>query len=674
MGEVYEAEQERPLRRRVAVKVIKPGMDSKEVLARFESERQALALMDHPNIAQVYDAGATTEGRPYFAMEYVAGVPVNVYCDEQRLSVNDRLQLFIQVCHGVQHAHQKGVIHRDLKPSNVLVTVQDDHPTPKIIDFGVAKAISQRLTERTVFTALGQWIGTPEYMSPEQAGMTGLDIDTRTDVYSLGVLLYELLVGALPFESRELREAGFDEMRRMIREEDPTRPSTKLGDSDDASGLAARNRRTDLPVLRKLLRGDLDWITMKALEKDRTRRYGSPAELAADLERHLRHEPVLAGPPSTLYRAGKFVRRHRMGVVAGSLVFLALLAGITGTSIGLLRARQEAQSAQQVAEFLADMLQDLNPEVMRGQAATPQEILDRAVARIETELAEQPLVQARLFMTVGASYEGFGLYETARRMFEKSAALRREQLGEDDLDYALSISFLGDLLRDLGDYETARQLHEEALAIRTAKLGPDHKTVGWSLRSLGNVHWHLADYEEARSLLERSLRTLEAVYGPDHYDISSTLHSQALLEMNTGNFAASRELFERCLGIREAALGPSHPEVAVILRDYALLLAQSGDLEGAESLATRALEIFEQTLGPSHVAVAQTLGIRGAVFQNRGQLDAARRDLERGLAIARLTVPEKRSRAGAAAARRGPGAGLGRAGVPYRTRFQRPAQ
>jgi WD40 repeat protein/serine/threonine protein kinase len=324
MGEVYEAEQEQPVRRRVALKVIKPGMDSKQVIARFESERQALALMSHPSIAQVYDAGTTKEGRPYFAMEHVKGEPITDYCDKHRLTTPQRLELFIQICDGVQHAHQKGIIHRDLKPSNVLVTIHGEKPSSKIIDFGVAKATGQRLTEKTMYTAMGMLVGTPEYMSPEQAEMTALDIDTRTDIYSLGVLLYELLVGALPFERRRLREAGYSEMQRIIREEEPSRPSTRVRTLETA-GEVAQQRHTDLRSLQKQLRGDLDWIVMKALEKDRTRRYASASEFAADVGRYLGNEPVAARPPSTAYLVRKFVTKHRGPVVAVTTVVVSIV-------------------------------------------------------------------------------------------------------------------------------------------------------------------------------------------------------------------------------------------------------------------------------------------------------------------------------------------------------------
>jgi serine/threonine protein kinase len=344
------ADQTKPISRRVALKIIKLGMDTKEVIARFEAERQALAMMEHPNIAKVLDAGATDTGRPYFVMELVKGIPITEYCDNNNLDTQQRLGLFISACKAIQHAHQKGIIHRDIKPSNVMITLHDGRPVPKVIDFGIAKATGQRLTEKTLFTRFAQIVGTPEYMSPEQAEFSGLDIDTRSDIYSLGVLLYQLLTGVTPFDGEKLREAGYVEMQRIIREDEPDKPSTRLSTMGEALTDVAKHRRAAPEALRKLVRGDLDWIVMKTLEKDRTRRYETASELATDIERHLADELILAGPPTTGYRLRKFVRRNRVAVMTGLLVVTALLVGVVVSAMYAREAedaRQEAERAQQ---------------------------------------------------------------------------------------------------------------------------------------------------------------------------------------------------------------------------------------------------------------------------------------------------------------------------------------
>jgi len=426
-GVVYMAEQKAPVRRRVALKVIKLGMDTRQVIARFEAERQALALMDHPNIARVLDAGATQTGRPYFVMELVRGVPITEYCDKAEMATDERLRLFVLVCRAVQHAHQKGIVHRDLKPSNILVTLHDGVPVPKVIDFGIAKATNQELTEKTVFTEFHRFIGTPEYMSPEQAEMSGLDIDTRADVYSLGVLLYELLTGTTPVDPKRLRSAGYEEMQRILREEDPERPSTRLSTLRGDAEVVARRRREHPDDLARNLRGDLDSIVLKALEKDRSRRYETASAFALDVERHLRDEPVVASPPSRSYKLRKFVRRNRGPVAAAAGLVAVLGLGIAGTTAGFVRARralageqaaradaersgdaarEEAARQRALADFFQSSLISSGPWRFHGAApARVVDLLDVAAARLTAgEMADQPANRAVLAFAIGIAY------------------------------------------------------------------------------------------------------------------------------------------------------------------------------------------------------------------------------------------------------------------------------
>jgi eukaryotic-like serine/threonine-protein kinase len=675
MGVVYEAEQESPVRRRVALKLVKWGMDSKEVLARFESERQALALMAHPNIAQVYEVGATPTGRPFFAMEFVKGSPIHEYCDANCLSTEERLQLFLEVCNGVQHAHHKGVIHRDMKPSNVLVTVEDGGPVPKIIDFGVAKATAQRLTEMSVFTQLGQWIGTPEYMSPEQAEMSPLGVDTRTDVYSLGVMLYELLSGALPFDAAELRATDFDEMRRRIREQEPLRPSTRVSRLGKASELAAGRRRTDSRTLIRLLRGDLDWITMKALEKDRTRRYGSPAELAADVERHLRSEPVLAGPPSGAYRVRKFVRRHRVGVAAAVTVLAALVAGIVGTTIGLVRAEREARAARQITSVLMGVFEGLAPESVRGPTLTPGRMLDRGVQGIRKGLAGQPRAQARLLATVASVYRSLGTPQEARPLLEEALDLLNKEVGEKSPETALVLEQLAWAEDDLGNVAEARRLADRAAmlldkapaeyedafaaALRTAALftatsgepaiawplfaraaeiqqrlhGPRSLDLATTLSFEGLARSWFWDLDAAGDRLERAHALLEGAVEPDHVGLAQLRVNLARVLRQNGDAPRAREMAERGAGSLERALGPDHLGVAVAYWELANCLAQTGATERAEPLFDRAIRIQERTLGADHPELAHTLFFKAGFLLRMGRPREARALFERCLAI-----------------------------------------
>src|SRR6266550_553390 len=456
-GVVYMAEQEAPIRRRVALKIIKLGMDTKSVIARFEAERQALALMDHPNIAKVFDAGATESGRPYFVMELVRGVKITEYCDQHSLTTQDRLMLFVQICEAVQHAHQKGIIHRDIKPSNIMVTQSLKGMTmPTVIDFGVAKATTdQPLTDKTVFTAFEMLLGTPAYMSPEQAALSSVEVDTRTDIYSLGVLLYELLTGTTPFDTRELLKAGFDEVRRVIREEEPVRPSTRLTTMAAADLVSvSKHHGAEPPKLIREMRGDLDWIVMKALEKDRSRRYQTADSLAGDIQRYLKDETVSARPPGRVYQFRKLVARHKLEFATLGIVMATLVAGLSSTIWSLAKekkARREADKASQEAidqgkkaqaekkdalaeatrntamtEFLKQMIIGPDQPAVR-RVLTMREALDNMVERLEKEFASQPAVQADLKVTIAEAYgtvavwdKGETLLRSALDFYQKS--------------------------------------------------------------------------------------------------------------------------------------------------------------------------------------------------------------------------------------------------------------
>ena len=636
MGEVWEAEQEQPVQRRVAFKLIKWGMDTKEVLARFESERQALALMNHPNIAKAFEAGSTDEGRPFFAMEYVRGVPLTEYCDAQRLSTQDRLALFMQVCDGVQHAHQKGIIHRDIKPSNILVAVEDGRPVPKIIDFGVAKATSQRLTERTLFTELGQWIGTPEYMSPEQAELSGLDIDTRSDVYSLGVVLYELLAGAQPFDSKELRTAGFDEMRRRIREEEPPKPSTRVSSMGDASQIAAERRRTDTHGLTRTLRGDLDWIVMKALEKDRTRRYGSPSDLAADVDRYLCDEPVEASPPSTAYRIKKFARRHKYGVAAGLLVAATLVFGVAGTTIGLVRARSEAETARRVSELLAAVFADLDPGTQMGQIPSTAAMLDRGAERIRDELSDQPVLRARLLDTVGNAYRNLGQNGDARLLLEEAIELRAAHLGATSAEVGHSTVSLGWVAYRDGAFGEALSHFERAATIYEESLGPDHRFVATSLGFAGGVYWRAGKYHEAREAFDRSLEILAAIGMENDPIVVNTIWPQAIMLMDFGRHNEAQPLLEQALKLYEKQFGPDHPVVAGLYNELGRCFLEMLRLDEAHQVFETALEISQRTLGPDHPNLMWPLTNLADISHRRGDDQTADGGFQRALEIAEL--------------------------------------
>jgi eukaryotic-like serine/threonine-protein kinase len=601
MGEVWQAEQTQPLRRKVAVKIIKQGMDTKAVIARFEQERQALALMDHPNVARVFDAGTTPEGRPYFVMEYVHGLPITEHCDRHRLTTSERLALFEQVCDGVQHAHQKAILHRDLKPSNVLVMLQGDKATAKIIDFGVAKATAQRLTEASLFTELGVLVGTPEYMSPEQADLTSQDVDTRTDVYSLGVMLYELLVGALPFESGDLRKGGLENIRQMIREVEPAKPSQRLSKLENArSTESARRRRVDVTSLRRLLSGDLDWITMKAMEKDRVRRYGSPADLSADIGRYLRHEPVMAGPPSAAYRARKFVRRHRLGVTAATLGVLVPIAFALAMAAEARRTAREAQSKARVAEFLQELFKVSNPSEARGNSITARELLDRSAEKIRGSLTDDPRVRADLMQVMGTVYMNLGLYPQAEPLLQEGLEARRRLLGAEDPETLAAAQAMGLLLDLSGRLKEAEALNRQVLEARTRALGPDHPDTLKSMNALANSYGRQERFEEAEKLHRQVLAARQRVLGPDHPDTLPTMLGLASACADLGRLVEAESLARQALEISRRTLGADHPTTLQAMVSVANAVTQQGRHKEAETLYRTGLEISRRVNGPDH--------------------------------------------------------------------------
>src|SRR5215831_13191510 len=530
-GVVFMAEQEEPVRRRVALKIIKPGMDTRSVIARFEAERQALALMDHPSIAKVFDGGATESGRPYFVMELVRGVKITEYCDEHSLTTEERLKLFVQVCAAIQHAHQKGIIHRDIKPSNILVTTTSEGAAlPVVIDFGIAKpTMNQRLTDKTLFTAFEMFIGTPAYISPEQAALTSADVDTRTDIYSLGVLLYELLTGSTPFNTTELLKEGIDAIRSVIREQEPVRPSTrlsKLGSADLTT--VAQRRKSEPPKLIRTISGDLDWIVMKALEKDRARRYETANGLAFDVKHFLDHEAVLARPPSKLYKFRKVVQRNKLLFFGIGIITALLLASLIVVTASLAkqrkaareaevekqRAQTEAARSQQVTKFLEDMLGGVGPDIALGRdTAILREILAQAATRVGKELTNQPAVEAELRSVIGTLYQRIGEFHRAEEMQRAALAIRRKHFGPESPEAAASLNDLGLALIAREKLSEAAEAHREALEIRRRCFGNEHMDVAVSQDNLAHVYTQTGRPEEAEALAREALATRKKLLG-----------------------------------------------------------------------------------------------------------------------------------------------------------------
>jgi eukaryotic-like serine/threonine-protein kinase len=661
MGAVWVAEQTQPVRRKVALKLIKAGMDSKSVLARFEAERQALAVMDHPNIAKVLDGGLTETGRPYFVMEYVKGVPITEYCDATRMSVSERLNLFVQVCSAVQHAHQKGIIHRDLKPSNILVAPYDDKPVPKVIDFGLAKAMHQSLTERTLHTAHETVLGTPLYMSPEQAQLNNLDVDTRSDVYSLGVLLYELLTGTTPLEKQRFKEAAWDEIKRLIREEEPPRPSTRLSSSTMLPSLAA-GRQMEPARLTKLVRGELDWIVMKSLEKDRSRRYDTANGFAMDIQRYLAGEPVLAAPPSARYRLRKFARKHRAGLTTAAALALLLVAGAavsTWQAVRATRAEQVAIAAQQAEaeraegerlakleavaqteqaqkrltqiekanDILGSIFENLDPQEIakaeRPLQAILVEKLDKAVAQLEGESIGDPLVVAAMQAKFGSSLVGLGEPGKAIVLLEKARGTRQAKLGPEHPHTLSSMNDLAAAYQAAEKPDLALPLFAETLKLRKAKLGPEHPDTLVSMNNLATAYDHVGKRDLALPLLDETLKLAKVKFGPEHPNTLNIMDNLAKAYQAAGKLDLALPLFEETLKLSKTKPGPEHPLTLIHMGNLASAYQVAGKLDLAVPLHEETLKLQKAKLGPEHPDTLNSMHNLAAAYLAAGKHDLA---------------------------------------------------
>jgi tetratricopeptide (TPR) repeat protein/predicted Ser/Thr protein kinase len=649
MGVVYRAEQTHPVRRTVALKLIKLGFDTRQVVARFDAERQALAMLDHPNVARVFDAGADDRGRPYFVMEYVDGVPLTQYCDERRLPTAQRLELFVQACTAIQHAHQKGIIHRDLKPGNLLVHAVDGRPAVKVIDFGLAKAMGEPLAARAQTTEHGQLLGTPEYMAPEQASGGGA-VDTRADVYALGVILYELLTGALPFDSSSLRAGSQAEIERTIREVDPPRPSARLTRDAGRMTRAAHARSTEPQALVRALRNDLDWVVMRAIAKDPERRYASVSELAGDVRRYLGHEPVLAGPPTAAYRLRKFVRRNRGGVVAASAVALALVVGLAATGwalVGQSRARAEAERRRAEAQAANEGLQEVNqfftrdvigaasPAVTLGKELTVREALDNAAAGVEQKFAGRPLVQADIATSIGLAYRALGRPNLGEPHVRAALALRRATLGPEHRMTLASTNDLATILHEQGKFDETESLYRQVLADARRRFGDDDELTLTTVNNLADLLRQRGRLNESEALFREAVERRRRLHDEDHLLLLSSLNNLALVLNEQGKLDEAEPLFRHALARNRVVRGEDHPETLLTMGNLAMLLLDRKQYAEAEALATEKLERSRRVLGVTHFSTLTAANNLAMLLQAQGKWSQAEPLMRDALAKAR---------------------------------------
>ncbi len=599
--------------------------------------------MDHPAIAKVFDAGTTPEGQPYFVMEYVSGLPITQYCDQKGLDTRERLELFIKTCEGVQHAHQKAIIHRDLKPSNILVTEVDGKPVPRIIDFGIAKATSPGSADaETLLTGVGSLLGTPDYMSPEQADRLNADIDTRTDVYSLGVILYELLTGCMPFAQKE--KLSLEQRLRQIRELDPLTPSARVAKETKAQTTTGQTRQTTPKQLVSQLKGDLDWITMKALEKDRSRRYGAPSELAADISRYLTNEPIIARPASAGYRIGKYVQRHRLGVgvAAGMVVLLAAFAVVQ--ALQLRRITRERDRANRITEFMTRMFKVSDPSQSRGNDIRAREILDKASTQIDTGLSKDPELQAQMMQVMGDVYSSLGLYPQAESLVRRAIDIRKRVLGENNQDTLKSQASLALILDEESRYPEAEKIARETLEATRRSLGPEHRDTLDTMRKLGLVLADEGRYAEAEKLNRALLNSARSKLGPQDDLTMSAATNLAIDLAYQDKYPEAEKAFREVLEMRRNAAGADDPVTLNAMNNLASILLEEEKYTDAEKLYREVLEAKVRVLGPEHPGTLLEMGNLALALSNEKRYPEAEKLFRETLEIKRKRLgPEHRS-------------------------------